>query len=60
MNFLKKIMNKRKGQSGIERLEAETRKYVDVAKQIRRNEERIMLDPKSHGLGKKGANPYER
>lgn len=60
MNFLKKIMKKHKGQSGIERLEAETRKYVDAAKEIRRNEERAMLNPKSNGLGKKGDNPYER
>lgn len=60
MNFLKKIVQKRKGQTGIERLESETRKYVDTAKEIRRNEERAMLNPKSHGLGKKGANPYER
>lgn len=56
MNFLKKIIN---GNRKIQRLETAANDYKKTAQLLRRKEEAIMLDPKSHGLGKKGANPYE-
>ncbi len=56
MNFLKKLIH---GDKKIQRLEQEAAQYKTAARLLRRKEEANMLDPKSHGLGKKGDNPYE-
>ncbi len=58
MNFLQKLIH---GDKKIQRLEQAADDYKQVVQLlIRKEEERAMLNPKSNGLGEKGANPYER